>query len=78
MKMHCKSLTGNFREESTTASVADLIKDMVGGKAAHRANTLKLALGGEARKSALPLPQKSQPLRPADTAVWGSIKNQWK
>lgn len=63
IKMHCKSLSNEFREESTTASIADLIKDMVGGKAAHRADALKLALGEEAKKSALdPLPQKPHPL----------------
>ena len=44
MKMHCELLGGEFTEESTTASVEDVIKGMVGGRAVHRASALKLAL----------------------------------
>jgi hypothetical protein len=44
MKMHCELLSSKFPEESTTASVSDLIKNMVDGKATHRAGALKLAL----------------------------------
>ena len=44
MEMHCKLLGTRFPEEITTASVSDLIKSMVGGKATHRASALKLAL----------------------------------
>ena len=44
MKMQCELLGGISPVESTTASVTDFIKSMVGGKAAHRAGALKLAL----------------------------------
>lgn len=44
MKMYCELLSHKFREERVTASVADSIKTMAGGKAAYRATALKLAL----------------------------------
>jgi len=44
MKVHCELLSDKCREKSTTASMVDLIKGMVGGKAAHRAGALKLTL----------------------------------
>lgn len=44
MRMHCELLGSRFSEETITTSVSDLIKNMVGGKAAYRAGALTLAL----------------------------------
>ena len=52
--MHCNLLRGNFHEKSTTASVADLIKSMVGGGAPHRASVLKFALRNGHSKAGVP------------------------
>ena len=42
--MHYGLLNDKFREKSATASTAELIKGMVGGKTAHRAGALKFVL----------------------------------
>lgn len=44
MKMYCELLESTFHGESITAAVADFIRSITGGKAAHCATTLKLAL----------------------------------
>ena len=58
MKMQCKLLSCDFLEKSTTSSVTGFIKSMVGGKAAHQAGALKLALRNGSPTRPLPLPPR--------------------
>jgi len=59
MKMQCNLLDGMFNDKSTTISVADLIKTMAGGNAAHRAGALEFALrNGRLRGGVSPGPQR--------------------
>ena len=72
MKMQRKLLSCNFPEKSTTSSVTGFIKSMVGGKAAHQAGALKLALRNGSPTGPLPSPPRvSEVEHVVDDCDWG-------